>query len=141
MSDKGKKNIADNLRKLGNQLAEYANPNFKSFSQTQIEKLSEKNLQAYEQFLKQILLAITHSNGDAEVVYSLLAANTDKLNSILVEILRHWAINTFEEAEANVAEYIAAAIFDFGYLIEQFSIRIMRIISILQLLSTKLKNG
>ncbi|NJN13324.1 MAG: hypothetical protein HC815_37580 [Richelia sp. RM1_1_1] len=80
MSEKGSENIANWLRNLRNQLAEYVN---ESFSQRQIEDLSEEEFQAYFQFLKKILLAILESNRDTEVVYRLFVANIDKLDNIL----------------------------------------------------------
>ncbi|WP_414619974.1 CHAT domain-containing protein [Calothrix sp. CCY 0018] len=88
--------------------------------QAQIEELSDEDLQAYVQFLTEILQATEESNGDAEVVYPLFAANTDKLDSIFAEILRAWATNKFEEAEAGVVLYIAVAISYFSSLIAQF---------------------
>ena len=49
----------------------------------------------------EILRAIAESNGDTEVVYPLFAANTDKLDHILVEILLRWATNKFEEVRSG----------------------------------------
>ncbi|WP_414620948.1 CHAT domain-containing protein [Calothrix sp. CCY 0018] len=95
--------------------------NVESSSQAQIEELSEEDFQTYVQFFFiEIFNAISESNGDAEVVYPLFAANTDKFNGILAEILRFWATSYFEEAEAEKAEYIAAVIVNFGNLIQQF---------------------
>ena len=115
ISDEGNQNTANWLRNLGNQLAEYLN---QSSSPAQSEEI-----QAYLQVLIKVMVAISKSDGDAEVVYPLLAVNTDKLDDIFAELLRRWAINKFQEAEADatdVAESIAAIIFDFGNLIGQF---------------------
>ena len=98
-------------------LAKYLN---ESSSQPQLEQLSKEDLQAYFQVLIEILEAISESNGNTEVVYPLFAANTDKLDDIFAEILRRWVINKFEEIEADVAKSIAAFIFIFGSLIQQF---------------------
>ncbi len=117
MSEEGNEDTANWLRNLGNQLAEYLN---QSSSPAQIEDLSEEDLQAYFQVLMEILRAISESNGDAEVVYPLFTANTDKLDDIFAEILRRWAINKFKEVEADVAESIAVDIVYFGHLIQQF---------------------
>ena len=117
MSEEGNQDTANWLRNLGNQLAEYLN---QFSSPAQLEDLSESDLQAYFQVLMEILQAIAQSNCDAEVVYPLLAANTDKLDGIFAEILRHWATNTFEQAQTHQAESIAAVIVNFGNFIQQF---------------------
>ena len=82
------------------------------------EDLSQEDLEAYLQFLMEILEVIEESNSDAEVVYPLFVANTDKLDNNFAEILRRCATNYFEEADA--AESIAAVIVNFGNLIAQF---------------------
>ncbi|BAZ00701.1 TPR repeat-containing protein [Tolypothrix tenuis PCC 7101] len=75
---------------------------------------------SYGQFLREILRATAESNGDAEVIYPLLAANTDKLNDIFAKLLRHWATNTLVKAEADTATSIARVIGNFSNLIQQF---------------------
>ncbi len=84
------------------------------------QQQSQDDLQAYFQFLSEILLAISESNGNAEVVYPLFAANTNKLNGILAEILLRCATSYFEEAEADAGKSIATVIAEFGNLIQQF---------------------
>lgn len=108
------------LRSLGNKLVKALNSNFESSPQPEKEDLSEEEVQAYEQFLIEILQATSESKVNAEVVYPLFAANTDKLDDIFAEILRRWAINYFEEAETDAAESIAVDIVNFGNLIQQF---------------------
>ncbi len=113
---------ANRLRNFGNQLAEYLN---QSSSPRQLEDLSEEDLQAYCQFLIEILQATSESKGDVEVVYPLFAANTDKLDNIFAEILRRWATNIFEEVatdevETDADQFAAAVIVEFGNLIQQF---------------------
>ncbi|NEN95225.1 MAG: CHAT domain-containing protein [Moorea sp. SIO3I7] len=71
-------------------------------------------------FLLQVLQATADSNGDAQVVYPLLAANTDKLNQKLAELLRDWATNRLAKAEANEAKSLAAVIGTFSDQIQQF---------------------
>ena len=113
---------------LKNKLFKAFNPKNLSSSQTQIVKLSGEDLKAHEQFLIEILQATSNSNGDAEVVYPLLAANIDKLDDTFAERLRSWATSYFEKVEANStdatneAEYIAVNIFKFGNLIQWFSL-------------------
>ena len=114
--------IGNWLRNLINQLfkAKALNINIEASSQAQTEDLTEEVLGAYGQVLMEILRAISQSNGNAEVIYPLLVANTDKLDTIFAERLRHWVTNYFEEAETDEAESIAAVIFYFGNLIQQF---------------------
>ncbi|MEH1919838.1 MAG: hypothetical protein V7L07_01945, partial [Nostoc sp.] len=76
--------------------------------------------QEYLDFLEQVLKVIADSKGNAQVVYPLLATNTDKLDGVLAEILRRWGTNTLGEAEADEAEELAAVIVGFSNLIQQF---------------------
>ena len=82
--------------------------------------ITQEDIDTYGQFLIEILQATAYSNGDAQVIYPLLAANTDKLNHIFAELLRHWATNTLAEAESDTATSIAADIGNFSNLIQQF---------------------
>ncbi|NEQ80460.1 MAG: CHAT domain-containing protein [Moorea sp. SIO2I5] len=65
-------------------------------------------------FLLQVLQATADSNGDQQVVYPLLAANTDKLNDKLVELLRDWATTRLAELEPDEAKSIAAFIVEYS---------------------------
>jgi hypothetical protein len=76
--------------------------------------------QEYLNFLKQVLKVTAHSRGDSQVVYPLLAKNTDKLDGVLAEILRRWGTNTLREAQADEAKSIAGDIGNFSNLIQQF---------------------
>jgi len=79
------------------------------------------DLNAYRQFLKKVLLAIVDSSSDPQVVYPLLAANTDKLNENLSELLRLARVtNALAEEEADMAKSVAGAIGEFSNLIQQF---------------------
>ncbi|WP_287267311.1 tetratricopeptide repeat protein [Moorena sp. SIO3A2] len=71
-------------------------------------------------FLLEVLLATADSSGDAQVVYPLLADNTDKLNQKLAELLRALGTTALAEAEADEAESLAAVIVNFSNLIQQF---------------------
>ncbi|NEP32043.1 MAG: CHAT domain-containing protein [Moorea sp. SIO3B2] len=71
-------------------------------------------------FLKQVLQATANSRGNKQVIYRLLAANTDKLNQKLAELWRVWATIQLAEAEADEAKYLAAGIVNFSTVIQQF---------------------
>ncbi|WP_392482750.1 tetratricopeptide repeat protein [Nostoc sp. C110] len=83
-------------------------------------RLPWEEIQTYYQFLMEVLRATADSSGNAQVVYPLLANNTDKLDGVLAEILRRWGRNTLGEAKADKAKYLAAVIFTFSNLIAQF---------------------
>ncbi len=82
--------------------------------------MNEQHQQAYLQFLKEILRATAQSKGNAEVVYPLFAANTDKLNNNLANILRYWPTSALEEVPVNLRDCIAANIGNFGNRIQEF---------------------
>ncbi|MEH2275502.1 MAG: hypothetical protein V7K40_12120 [Nostoc sp.] len=82
--------------------------------------ITQEDIDTYRQFLIEILQATDDSNGDAQVIYPLLAANTNKLNHIFADLLRRWATNTLAEAEPDTAEYIAEAIVIFSNRISDF---------------------
>lgn len=117
MSERGNGDTANWLRNLRNQLAEYLN---QSSSQREKKELSEEDLRAYFQVLMEILRAISESNGNAEVVYPLFAANTDKLNNNLANVLRYWPTSELEEVPVNLRDCIAANIGNFGNRIQEF---------------------
>ncbi len=107
-AQQGEENNAGWLRNLATQLGAGLNLN-----------RTIPDLEA-EQFLLEVLQATANSNGNAQVVYPLLAANTDKLNDNFAEILRRWAINRLVEVEPETAKYLAPVIGNFSYLINQF---------------------
>ena len=120
MWEEGNKDTANWLRNLGNQLAETWNIDVEYSLQVQIKNLSEEDFQVYFQFLMEVLEAIENSNANVDIIYPLLEANIDKLDDILAEILRRWALGSFKEVETDIAKSIAAIVFDFGYLIWEF---------------------
>ncbi len=82
--------------------------------------MNEQPRDAYFQVLMEILQAISESNGNAEVVYPLFAANTDKLNNNLANVLRYWPTSALEEVPVNLRDCIAANIGNFGNRIQEF---------------------
>ena len=76
----------------------------------------------YYDFLTKVLSAIEKSKGDSQLIYRLLAENTDKLDGVLVKILRQWGTNKLREAQADVAKRLALAIDVFSFLIAQFTL-------------------
>ncbi|MEC4815158.1 MAG: CHAT domain-containing protein [Scytonema sp. PMC 1069.18] len=71
-------------------------------------------------FLQRLLQIISESNSDAQVVYSFLQKNIEKLNEHLVEVLRLWAKNNLTEAQPDEAQSRATVISNFSILLTQF---------------------
>ncbi|MEI1373216.1 CHAT domain-containing protein [Nostoc sp. UHCC 0926] len=90
-AQQGEENTAEWLRNLATYL-----------TTPETTPITQEDIDTYGQFLLEVLQATADSNGDAQVIYPLLAANIDKLNHIFAELLRHWATNTLAEAEADV---------------------------------------
>ncbi|MBE9033986.1 CHAT domain-containing protein [aff. Roholtiella sp. LEGE 12411] len=107
-AEQGEENTANWLRNLATQLT------------LEITPISPEDIETNGQFLQEILQATAESNGDAQVIYPLLAANTDKLDHIFAELLRRWAINTLANMEHDTAIYIVAVIVVLSNLIKQF---------------------
>ncbi|MEH2423460.1 MAG: CHAT domain-containing protein [Nostoc sp.] len=108
-AQQGEENTAEWLRNLATYL-----------TTPETTPMTEEDVEIYEQFILEILQATAENNGDGEVIYPLLAANTNKLNHIFAELLRRWATNTLVEAEPDTATYIAAVIGNFSVLISNF---------------------
>ncbi|MCC5645029.1 tetratricopeptide repeat protein, partial [Nostoc sp. CHAB 5824] len=115
-SEQGDETTANWLQGLAMQLGEALNLDNK----VDLQSLSEEEIQAYFQFLMQVIQATADSNGNSQVVYPLLAKNTDKLDGVLAERLRQWGTNRLREAKADEAESLAAVIVEFSNLIQQF---------------------
>ena len=115
-SQHGDENTANWLQGLAMQLREVLNLDTK----VDLQSLSEQEIQTYYPFLIQVLQASADSSGNSQVVYPLLAKNTDKLDGVLAEILRRWGTTTLGEAKADEAENVAEVIFSFSNLIQQF---------------------
>ena len=88
--------------------------------QRETTPISQDDIETYVAFLQEILLKTSQSNGDAQVIYPLLAANTDKLNHIFAELWRDWLTNLLAEAKPETVTDIAADIVNFSNLIQQF---------------------
>ncbi|WP_293096514.1 CHAT domain-containing tetratricopeptide repeat protein [Moorena sp. SIO3I6] len=82
--------------------------------------MADNTYDAQLDFILQVLQATADSNGDAQIIYPLLAANTDKLDDRLAEQWRDWATSKLAQAEADEAKFIAAVIGNFSNLIQQF---------------------
>jgi tetratricopeptide (TPR) repeat protein len=115
LSQQGNENAANWLRNLAVELGEAL-----SLSSPTVANLSEEELQAYWQFLMQVLQATAESECDARVVYPLLVQNTAYLNQTLAEVLRHWATTTLPEMQPDEAQSIAEVIGNFTNRIKQF---------------------
>ncbi len=107
---------ANRLINLSNQIAQA----LKIPQSTETEGETEK-LDAYVEFLQQVLQATVESNFDVQVVYSLLTNNIDKLDEVLAERLRQWRTNRITEVATDEEKYLLAiSIFVFSDLIAQF---------------------
>jgi CHAT domain-containing protein/predicted LPLAT superfamily acyltransferase len=115
-SQHGDEKTANWLQDLAMQLKEVLNLDH----QVDLQSLSEEEIQTYYQFLMEVLQATADGRGNAQVVYPLLAKNTDKLDGVLAEILDRWGTNRLKEAKADETEYLAKVVFYFSYLIQQF---------------------
>ena len=113
LQEAGRENDARFLTDVAQQLAQWLN-------QSAGGNASEENLTSedYLRFLLEVLQTVEQSQGDANVVYSLLQQNLEKLDGNLVQTLQTRATPTLRESEER--EYIAAVIGTFGNLIQQF---------------------
>lgn len=122
MSNKGRKYTADWLRDWGNQLAEALNLSPNLCNTTQSSEITEKNIDIYIEFLLELLELTEETRGDKDVIYPLLAANTDRLDNIFAEILWRWATVALKKSDEKTAQYLATVIGNFCNLISQFSL-------------------
>lgn len=72
--------------------------------------------------LIQLLLATEDSEGDPEVVYPLLAKNSQFLDKNFIEILRDWASKTVSEVEPEEAEDIGILISALSSLLQDWTL-------------------
>ncbi|MDZ8264664.1 MAG: tetratricopeptide repeat protein, partial [Nostoc sp. ChiQUE01b] len=115
-SQQGDEKTANWLQGLAMQLGEALNLDNK----VDLQSLGEEEIQPYLQFLTEVLQATADSNGNSQVVYPLLAKNTEKVDGVLAEILRRSGTNTLEKAQADEAKNLAAIIVAFSNLIQKF---------------------
>ena len=81
-----------------------------------------KPAQNYLDFLGEVLRTISNSNGNAKVVYPLLAANLDKLNTYFAQVLKDWVKETIEKVQPSITYSVLIDIVNFSVLIQQFSL-------------------
>jgi len=80
----------------------------------------QQNNQEYITFLDEVWQATSDSNGDAKIIYPILAANQDKLNRTLVAQYQNWANNILSQAAPEQASNFAVDFVNFSNLIQQF---------------------
>jgi hypothetical protein len=83
-TQEGQENRANRLLALASQLSEQLDIPLTPEPET---PLNQANFDTYLQFLLEVLQATAESKVNPQVVYPLLAANTDKLNLTFVELL------------------------------------------------------
>jgi CHAT domain-containing protein len=118
-TQQGEENTANWLLALASQLSEELDIPLEENTPETETPLTEADIETYLPFLLQVLQATSDSEGNPQVVYPLLAANTDKLNLTFAKLLQAWATKTLE-AEPHTAEDIAIAIGNFSNLIQEF---------------------
>ena len=119
-TQQGEENTANRLLGLASQLSEELDIAPNGNTPEPETPLNQANFDTYLQFLSKVLQATAESKGNPQVVYPLLAANTDKLNLTFVKLLQVWATNTLEEAEPDAKQFFAVVIGNFSNLIQQF---------------------
>ncbi|NET83567.1 MAG: hypothetical protein F6J94_17065, partial [Moorea sp. SIO1F2] len=72
------------------------------------------------EFLLEVIQAIEDSRGDEQVVYPLLAANTDKINDRLAKLLHVVGTSILEKGEIYETALLLGYIGDLSTLIAQF---------------------
>ncbi|MBU7582309.1 MAG: CHAT domain-containing protein [Nostoc sp. TH1S01] len=102
-SQHGDENTANRLQNMAMQLREELNPD----TQIDLQSLSEEQRQAYY-LLMEVIQATADSECNPQVIYPLLAKNTDKLDGVFAEIFhrfgtkfRLWVTNRLGETAAN----------------------------------------
>ena len=119
-TQQGEENTANRLLGLASQLSEELDIALNGNTPEPETPLNQANFDTYLQFLSKVLQATAESKGNPQVVYPLLAANTDKLNLTFVKLLQLRATNTLEEAEPDAKQFFAGVIGEFSNLIQQF---------------------
>ena len=102
MADEGNDNVANFLRDMAAQLAEFV------VESSPIE------------FLSEVLQATLDSNGNPQTVYPILSANLDKLDNNFSGFLQAWATDILPSLDPEQARGVAKTIADFSNLIGQF---------------------
>lgn len=121
MSQQGNQNLADYLIHIAKHLPNA--PFFKSATTaTDANKSASQRANSVKipPLLDEICKTIIESQGNPQVVYSLLQANKDKLDEEFVQQIHNWAFSTLPNAKPETAEMVATVISDFSTLIYQF---------------------
>ncbi|MEH2378226.1 MAG: CHAT domain-containing tetratricopeptide repeat protein [Nostoc sp.] len=121
MSQQGNQNLADYLIHIAKHLPNA--PFFKSVTTaTDASKSASQRANSVKipPLLDKICKTIIESQGNPQVVYSLLQANKDKLDEKFVQQIHNWAYSTLPNAKPETAEMVATVISDFSTLIYQF---------------------
>ena len=119
-TQQGEENTANRLLGLASQLSEELDIALNGNTPEPETPLNQANFDTYLQFLLEVLQATAKSEGNPQVVYPLLAANTDKLNLNFVKLLQLRATKKLEEAEPDAKQFLAGVIGEFSNLIQQF---------------------
>ena len=119
-TQQGEENTANRLLGLASQLSEELDIALNGNTPEPETPLNQANFDTYLQFLSKVLQATAESEGNPQVVYPLLAANTDKLNLTFVKLLQLRATKKLEEAEPDAKQFFAVVIGEFSNLIWQF---------------------
>ncbi|MEG3836405.1 CHAT domain-containing tetratricopeptide repeat protein [Microcoleus sp. Z1_C3] len=86
-----------------------------------VEELSALIPEDYLDFWLEALLAIQEYQGDPQVIFPLLEANSDKLDDHFVELPRYWVRVALPKLTLQQAIIVAGLIADFSDLMQQFS--------------------
>jgi tetratricopeptide (TPR) repeat protein len=73
-----------------------------------------------QRFLLEVLQSITQNYSDLQVIYPLLRQNLELLDDRLISVLKTWTRATIAESASDVHRSIAASIWYFGSLIQDF---------------------
>ncbi len=109
LAKEGDQNVADWLQNLAAEIAKYLNNPSPTITQEE-----------YIEFLDQVLITTTRSDGDARAVYPLLQANLNKLDSVFANLLEAWATANLPKIHSEIAQSIAVDIGNFSDLIRLF---------------------
>ncbi|NMG10437.1 CHAT domain-containing tetratricopeptide repeat protein [Brasilonema sp. UFV-L1] len=120
-SQQGNENIANWLRYLAIQLPDAPDLSPQANVEQNLQFVNQKDVQIYVQLLSAVLQATADSEGEAQVVYPILAANQDKLDDKFVQVLQSWAkARLFKVELQQEAQALAEMIIRFCELIESF---------------------
>lgn len=78
--------------------------------------------QEYLDFLRKVLQATVESNGNPQVIHTLLQANLNKLNDNFTKTLRNCAAYTFSKVEPKQVQLMARYIGDFSTFMQDFTL-------------------